>query len=499
MTMKKIISLIVSAMAGAFLSADLSAEIRMSALFTDNMVLQQKVLAPVWGTAAPGKVVTVKPSWSKHEYKATAGNDGRWMLEIDTPKAGGPHSVTVMENGGNTVIINNVMVGEVWLCSGQSNMEMPVKGWGKVLNYEQELQEAASYPEIRLLEVRRNVSPQPVDDFKADSDGWMVCSPETLAEFSATAYFFGRELNRELKVPVGLINTSWGGTIIEAWISRGALAGVKDLEKEADEVAAWPLKAEDGTAVKYSDPNWSTVLYNTMIAPLVPYAIKGAIWYQGCSNVDRAYQYRDLMTIMIEDWRKAWGYDFPFYITQLANYLQRQMLPGNSSWAELREAQDIAANVTANTEMAVTIDIGEADDIHPKNKQEVGRRLALQAMNSTYGRKVICDGPVFDGYEISGNSITLKFRSAGKGLVAKDGKLEGFAIAGADRHFHWADARIAGNTVVVTCKDVERPLAVRYAWGDNPLGNLYNSAGLPAGPFRTDDWPGWTIGKTSRR
>ena len=668
--MRKIFLAMVLLCSMSAICGKMAAEVRMSPLFTDNMVLQQRTDAPVWGTADPGAQVQVSTSWNKRVYTVNAGQDGKWMVKVATPKAGGPYSISVKENGTDSRTIDNVLIGEVWLCSGQSNMEMPVKGWGKVMNYEQELKDAAKYPKIRFLEVQRAVSPVPETEFKADADGWMVCSPETLEEFSSTAYFFGREVHLKKNVPIGLINTSWGGTIIEAWMSRESLTGVESLEKEAEWVATWPadkevrqgasdgdlqdwnnlvaafdkayvnldkdiykceyddsswdtlefpgvieqvypdlnghvfvrkeitipqawegkevkmyieavddkdctyfngtlvaegegwavervyeipahlvkagkatiamrimdtaagggingkpetfyLEGPDGSRVSLagtwkskkladysvlpprplnmkSDPNWSTLLYNTMINPLVPYSIKGAIWYQGCSNEERAYQYRDLMTLMIEDWRRAWGYEFPFYITQLASYTDYQTVPCESSWAELREAQDIASRVTASTGMAVTIDIGDAYDIHPKNKQEVGRRLALQALNKTYGLQVECSGPVYEGHEISGNVIKIRFSSVGKGLVAKGGKLEGFAVAGADRKFYWADAKIVGNCVELTCKDVERPLAVRYAWANNPVGNLFNAAGLPAGPFRTDDWPGVTVGVTVR-
>ena len=653
-----------------FLSFGMYAQVKMSPLFTDNMVLQQKADAPVWGTSDPGSEIKVLTSWNKTAYSTVAAEDGKWMLKVKTPKAGGPYEMTVYENGREVKKIGNILIGEVWLCSGQSNMEMPVKGWGKVLNYEQELKDAAKYPKIRLLQVKKLTSPHPEEDLFTDTDGWAVCSPASLEEFSSTAYFFGRELHLKKNVPVGLINTSWGGTIIEAWMSKAALEGVKDLEEEAEMVSEWPddrqqrqseyrkcvdvwnemiakcneaclnvdkdfytsriddskwaafnvpgsvetlkpgldghvlirkevlipeswsgkdlvfhssaiddrdmtyfngklvgngsgwhiartytipgelvkagkaivairimddissggiggrpediyLEGPEGQRLSLAgewkakiaadfsalpkrpmnivnDPNWSTVLYNAMINPLVPYAVKGAIWYQGCSNVDRSYQYRDLMSLMIEDWRKAWGYDFPFYITQLSSFMEYQTVPCESTWAELREAQDIAARVTKNTGMVVTLDIGDAKDIHPKNKQEVGRRLALQAMNKTYGMPVLCSGPVYEGYEISGNTIRIKFSSVGKGLVAKGGKLEGFAVAGADRKFYWADAEISGDCVVLSCKDVERPLAVRYAWANNPVGNLFNADGLPAGPFRTDDWPGITAGVTSR-
>ena len=663
--MKKMILTLALMLGMGALYAEISAEVKMSPLFTDNMVLQQKTDAPVWGTADPGAQIQVMTSWNKRVYTVNADEDGKWMVKVATPKAGGPYVLAVKENGADAKVINNVLIGEVWLCSGQSNMEMPVKGWGKIKDYEKELKDAAKYPKIRLIEVKKELSPVPKEDFVADADGWMVCSPETLEEFSAAAYFFGREIHEKRNVPVGLINTSWGGTQIEAWMSRDAFQGVKDLEQEADWVRTWPadkeeracitekgindwkelqeafdkaylnvnhdmasyvyddskwdeqkfpgwfeygfdghvfirrevmipeswsgkpvrmhiaavddrdftyfngtligemdgwtlersyeipaelvkagkavvamriidtkdeggingkddtfyLEGPDGDRVslagdwkinKVADyrafpirpvnmkdyPNWSTALYNAMINPLVPYAVKGAIWYQGCGNVDRAYQYRDLMSLMIEDWRQVWGYSFPFYITQLANYLDRQTDPEASVWAELREAQDIASRVTANAGMAVTIDIGEANDIHPKNKQEVGRRLALQALNKTYGMPVVCSGPVFEGYEIDGNVIRLRFSSVAKGLVAKGGQLEGFVMAGADRKFHWADAEIVGDCVEVTCKDVERPLAVRYAWANNPLGNLFNSEGLPAGPFRTDDWPGVSFGIT---
>jgi sialate O-acetylesterase len=368
-------------------------------------------------------------------------------------------------------------------------MEQPVSGsWCPVRNHEQEVKDA-NYPKIRLLGVQRTTATVPKDDFATYGDGWQECSPESIPEFSATAYFFGRELFLEMGVPVGLIHSSWGGTVIEAWMTKDALAGIKDLAEMAEELATWPA---DKPELKSRHPHTPTVLYNSMIEPLVPFAIKGAIWYQGCSNTERAYQYQDLMRLMIDDWRHLWGYDFPFYITQLANFTERQTEPCESSWAELREAQAMAAQLVPDTGMAVTIDIGEADDIHPRNKQDVGKRLALQAMNKTYGMKVICDGPVYEGYEVDGNVIRIHFSSVAKGLVANGDKLEGFTIAGADHKFHWADAKIVGDCVEVSCKDVPRPLAVRYAWANNPLGNLYNTAGLPASPFRTDAWPGVT-------
>lgn len=658
----------IALLAFALSFGELDAQVSLSPLFTDNMVLQQKTDAPIWGTASPGAEITVTTSWNRKKYTAVAGEDGRWMTAVKTPKAGGPYRLTISD-GSKERVINDVLIGEVWICSGQSNMEMPVKGWGRVNDFEKELKDASKYPQIRFLSVVRETSSRPEDSFSAVGDGWLVCSPESLEEFSATGYFFGREIHLEEGVPVGLINTSWGGTVIEAWTSRSALTGVAQLEKEADEVASWPQSREErynktqaakaewekammeldrasirkdttfmlsssersswksvkmpgaieavfpafdghvlirrdvdipaswegqdllmniqavddrdmtyfagchigstdgwndlrrytipGKYVKggtvmvamriidtgnfggisgtddtfylegpggervslagdweicadadfrslpaypvnmHSDPNWSTLLYNSMIHPLVPFAIKGAIWYQGCSNAERAYQYRELMPLMINDWRNAWGYEFPFYITQLANFRERKAAPGEADMAELREAQDMAARTVSNMGMAVTIDIGDAADIHPKNKQEVGRRLALQALSGAYGRSVVCSGPEFEGYTIEGNSIVLRFSSVADGLEVHGDRLEGFAVAGADRKFYWADAVIEGDCVRVSCKQVPMPLAVRYAWADNPACNLYNSAGLPAGPFRTDEWPGITIGVTS--
>ena len=648
----------------------IAAKINLCPLFSDNMVLQQRADAPVWGKAEPNATVTVTTSWNKATYTTQADQEGKWSVKVRTPKAGGPYSMTIRESDNESITLNNILIGEVWLCSGQSNMQMPVSGsWAKVTNHEQEVKDAAKYPKIRLLSVERMTSSKPEDNFTTYGDGWMVCSSESIAEFSATAYFFGREIHLKQGVPVGLIHSSWGGTVIEAWMTKDALKGVKDLGTQAEMVSGWPAEREErraksqgaveawnrlaaaydsvnvefddfkndkyddsrwdsiklpgnieqnyrnfdghvlvrksieipaewaGKSLKmciqgvddkdvtyfngvkigensgwnrartytipaelvkagkaivairimdtsgnggitgndqsfyvegtdgkkimlsgewkakkdadyslmpakpvnmYNEPYWSTVLYNAMISPLVPYTIKGAIWYQGCSNDDRAYQYQDLMRLMIADWREQWGYNFPFYITQLANYTARQTQPTESTWAELREAQTMAAQIVPNTGMAVTIDIGEAGDIHPRNKQEVGRRLALQALNKTYGMAIECSGPMYAGYEIDGNVIRIKFNSTAKGLVVKGDKLEGFTIAGADHKFYWADAKIVGNCIEVSCKDVPRPLAVRYAWAHNPLGNLYNTAGLPASPFRTDSWQGITISKTSR-
>jgi sialate O-acetylesterase len=536
-------------------------------------------------------------------------------------------------------------------------MEMPLAGWGKVLNYKEEIA-SANYPEIRLLHIQPTTSPQPLENVATESNGWQVCSPSTIAGFSSTGYFFGRDLNKKLNIPIGLINTSWGGTFAEAWTSGESLEQIPDFKSaveairkqtdnetkesynqkikdwstrvlaadqglvkktpvwantqlnetgwhtmqipclwENDNLAdfdgvVWFRKAIDipsdwegknlelhlgmvddndityfngkeigategyneeriytisGKIVKkgravisvritdtgggggiygetdkifialasdkaekillsgewkyrqavnfqdfpvpqsFRNPNRPTVLYNAMIHPLVPYAIQGAIWYQGEANTDRAYQYRELFPLMIRDWRKAWNKDFPFYFVQLANFMERKSEPQESNWAKLREAQLQTLHLE-NTGMAVIIDIGDAKDIHPKNKQEVGRRLALAAEANTYKQQIDFSGPIYRTYQIDGDKIRIQFDYA-NGLKSGDGKaLTGFAIAGSDHIFHWANAVIEGTEVIVGSPNVKFPVAVRYAWADNPACNLYNEANLPASPFRTDDW-----------
>ncbi|MBN2423538.1 MAG: hypothetical protein JXR46_07565 [Calditrichaceae bacterium] len=632
-------------------------------LFSDHMVLQQDMPIPVWGTADPNGIVTV--IFMDQKAETISDKKGKWMVKLKPVKAGGPFQMNII--GKDTLLIDDILVGEVWLGSGQSNMEMPLAGWGRVLNFEQEIQNA-DYPQIRLFQVQRSIAVQPVTDIPAE--GWQVCSPQTIAEFSATAYFFGRELHKQLNIPIGLIHSSWGGTIIEAWMSEESLQGYPEFSKTIqklrqidsllrvnkqneepanyEEIMAvwqkeiiekdrglkngkaqwaspelqdgdWPemelpttwenaglpgldgivwfrkeinipsswagkeltlcLSAVDdidstyfngevigGTfdwddpreykvpaslvqsgrnviAVRVQDnqggggiwgkadllkiklaakepislvgkwkynvgldwneleylpvnpnnPNLPTLLSNGMLDPLIPYAIRGAIWYQGESNDGRAYQYRSLFKDMIRDWRKRWEQgDFPFMFVQLANYMQTSKEPAEHTWAELREAQ-LMALTEPNTGMAVTIDIGDALDIHPKNKQEVGRRLALNALHSVYGLDLVPCGPIYKSMKINGDKIYLNFDYIAEGLLAKDkNKLVGFAIAGENRQFLWAQAEIKDNQVVVWNNTIKNPVAVRYGWDANPVCNLYNSAGLPASPFRTDDWPGIT-------
>ena len=674
--------ILLTAMA-VLLSVSLSAKVELTPLFSDNMVFQQNSQAPVWGKAAPGAVVRVTPSWNGKTYRATSDSEGNWSVKIDTPKGGfRKYSVTISD--GDPVVLQNVLVGEVWLASGQSNMQMPVESWRAVRTNQEDIAGAARYADVRLLQVSRATGMREHDYFSADFDKWKESSPETVRNFSAAAWYFGRKLMEELHVPVGLIHSSWGGTIIEAWMSEGAigaypelsasLAGVKALsdnesqrEKTFEEEIAvftreanrkdlgksggvavwarpdfddtswktlnlpamvqerWPatngiywfrksveipagwagkeltlslgpiddfdetywngeqvgsgvlwnkareytvparlvkagktvitirctddhgngglygaadllfIQGPDGQRIRLDnewkvtlsvsfegmpkstarEPNLPTVLYNAMIRPLAPFAIRGAIWYQGESNTPRACRYRDLMASMILDWRALWGYDFPFYITQLAGYKAVNDIPGDDDWAELREAQDRTTRILDRCGMACIIDLGEAEDIHPVRKREAGERLARLALSSDYGRKIVATGPRFESYKIVGQSMVVHFTDVAAGLkvipsgdFAKDrygsrnervekaesGVLSGFQIAGPDRVWHWADARIEGDRVVVSSAEVPHPVAVRYAWSANPICNLFNSEGLPAWPFRTDDWPGMTYG-----
>jgi sialate O-acetylesterase len=640
-------SLVVCAGAQA---AELTGKPFLHPLFSDNMVLQRGVKDSIWGWTTPGQHVTV--SMAGKSAAAVADADGRWLVKIGPFQAGGPYTLTV--SGAQTLTVKNVLVGDVWICSGQSNMEF---GMNMAHQAADEVAHA-DYPQIRLMTVPHCIAVEPQQTFDSQ---WLICTPETIKQgewdgFTAVGYFFGREINQQTHIPIGLVQTAWGGTVAEAWTSAESLATMQDFQpslaafsdmvqstkgltptdfakvladwwqqhdaglannngwsapdfdtatwktmtipylfpqdfllgvgwfrKEIDVPASWAGKALtlhlgpiddndvtffngvkvgniDGYNVprdytipaelvkagrnvitvrltnlggpggiygaaeqlklelagdaqatpiplagdwKYqisvdftktplpaqvgTDPNVVTVLNNGMIAPLEPLSIKGAIWYQGESNVAHAYQYRTLLPLMIQDWRAHFAQgDFPFYIVQIANYMDAPKTPVESGWAELREAQMLTAHTVPQTGLAVTIDIGEAGDIHPKNKQEVGRRLALIALATQYGKHVEYFGPLYRAMAVEGKSIRLSFDHLGGGLVAKGGKLTGFAIAGADKQFVWADATIEGKTIVVSAPQVEQPVAVRYDWANNPAGNLYNQAGLPASPFRTD-------------
>lgn len=665
---RKVIRFSLSALVCAILmilTSSAHAEVRVPAIIGDNMVLQAGMKVRIWGKAGPGERVTV--SFNSKTARATEDQQGHWQTFIGPFKAGGPFELTI--TGNNTLSFKNVLIGEVWICSGQSNMEWPLvnaKGGAEAMAQ-------ANYPEIHLFTVQKSTSASPLDDVKGS---WVVTSPETVGQFSAVGYFFGRELYDRLKVPIGLIHTSWGGTPAEAWTSYDALAATPELKPMMDRyqetlkslperqrdyeraLAQWEQKniyadpGNKGEALGYADPalntadwkkmnlpqyfetagldidgavwfrkevelpaawsdkdlvlnlttiddydttyfngmkvggigketansygtprhytvpgalvhtgrnmiavrvfdsagnggfagagqmtlgppnakenerinlaggwdykvelalepkrpDWGSrpqapgpnnqnspnVLYNAMIAPLTPYAIRGAIWYQGESNASRAYQYRTLFPLMIRDWRRAWAEgDFPFYYVQLANWQPAKAEPDESEWAELREAQTMTLH-EPRTGMAVIIDIGDANDIHPRNKLDVGHRLAVWALADTYHQKVEASGPLFDSYSIEGDKVRLRFKHSVGLQTADGGPPKGFAIAGADRKFYWAEARIDGDTIIVSNQNVPKPMAVRYAWADNPATNLYNRANLPASPFRTDDWKGVT-------
>jgi len=489
------------------------ADVKLPGVFGDHMVLQRDVPVPVWGWAEPGEKVTV--ALGGQSKAAVAGQDGRWSVKLDALPAGGPHAMKV--RGGNAVQISDVLVGEVWLGSGQSNMAMTVRG---CLNFAQE-QADAELPRIRMMTVSRTPAETPQADCKGT---WAVCSPQTVGGFSATAYFFGRTLHKELNVPVGLINSSWGGTPVQAWAAlapQQAEAKLKPLldgwKKQIDaydpdaakaayekRLAAWQERAKKAKAAgkraprrprRPGNPRMSAHrpanLYNGMIAPLAPYAIRGALWYQGESNAGRynASLYGLQLAMMIRNWRGLWGQgDFPFLWVQLPNFRTPQQAPVETSGWVIVQEEMLKTLRVPNTGMAVTIDIGEAKNIHPKNKQDVGKRLALWALAATYKKDVVRCGPLYRSMRKDGDKVVVTFDHVGGGLLAKDDQLKGFAIAGADKKFVWADAKIQGETVVVSSAEVKAPAAVRYAWAANPVCNLYNKAGLPASPFRTDDW-----------
>ena len=628
-----------------------SDEFRVANIFTDNMVLQRNQEFTIWGWAPPNAPITVE----LQNQTATVSADrlGRWETKFKPIDLGDPFSITISSTQ-QSIVLKNVLAGDVWICSGQSNMEWEVRQAG---NPQQEIAEG-NWPLIRHVRVDHVTSPSKLDD--VSNSGWKVCSPETVANFSAVGYYFARELQRELNVPIGLLHTSWGGTIIETWISpesleshpdfAGAIAKIqavaqnpqkqearakqldqwnRDFRKALEdkstewkapelddsdwisikapgswesqgyqqldgiawyrrkivlpdsweskpasislgkiddidisfingfkigstsdwtklrkyEIPANLLKAgENSIAIRVTDqaggggiigdpndmrieiagqpsislagnwkfkkseltrklgerpeqpfrgPNHPTLLSNAMVNPFLQVKAKGVIWYQGESNAGRAFQYRSLMPLLIQDWRKRFGQDFSFYWVQLANFTMPRENPGDSQWAELREAQTMALSVP-KTGQAVIIDIGEARDIHPKNKQDVGKRLALNALAKDYGKSVNFSGPMFKSVQFSGNEATIQFDHA-EGLHSQNWPLKHFQIAGNDQKFVWADARIEGNQVIVSSASIKNPAAVRYAWADNPEGcNLYNAAGLPACPFRTDSWKGVT-------
>jgi len=547
----------------------LRADVKLPAIFGDHMVLQRDAKVPVWGWADANEAVTVTAGDVK--ANATTGADGKWTATLVGLKAS-DKPIDVIVAGKNSLTLHDVLVGDVWVCSGQSNMEFQLGGgkwgFGGAHNAETEIPKA-DHPTLRLFIVKKKIAFEPQTDCGGE---WKVCTPETAPRFSAVGYFFGRDIMESQHIPVGMIGTYWGGTLAQAWTSlealkahpklsymagaferlRDNLANIRQRyetevipkwqkdrdawEKDVNEpyhaaLRQWAIdtaKAHDAgqplppkpkpakesprrPGPPDSDPNTATVLTNGMIAPIVPYAIKGAIWYQGEANAGQPKEYETLFPVMITDWRTRWGEgDFPFFWVQLANFMARNPEPTQTAdgWPGLRDAQSKTLKLP-NTGQAVIIDIGQGDDIHPKDKMDVGRRLSLAARHVAYGENLVYSGPTYDSMQIAGDKVRINFKNVGSGLTiaaapttqpdvapeAPATQLKGFAIAGEDHKFVWATAVIepmfnagASDTVYVSSPEVKEPKAVRYGWADNPAVNLYNKEGLPASPFRTDNW-----------
>jgi sialate O-acetylesterase len=464
------------------------ADVRLPQIFSTNMVLQRNIAIPVWGWAAPGEKVTVQ--FNKQTKSTRAGKDGKWKVQLSQEAAGGPFQLVV--KGKNSITVDNVLVGEVWLCSGQSNMEMNVKH-SEDKRYQKDIR-AANDPQIRHIKIKNIVSDTPSQDIEGD---WKIADDSNnVADFSSVGYFFAKKLQEELHVPIGLINSSWGGTVVETWISRDSLDKSDEFKGSVTKTYAEIKSAKSDGKVWPND--YPSLLFNGMINPVIPYAIKGALWYQGESNADRASQYSKSFPMMIRDWRARWKEgDFPFYFVQLASWNANN---GNSvkgsEWAELRESQTSTLSLP-NTGMAVTLDIGDTKNIHPSDKKDVGLRLAAIALNKLYDQQGEYSGPVYESMSVDGNKATLTFTHA-DGLWIKDNYqyLKGFEAAGADQKFHYAKAEIKDGKVIVYSDSVAAPVAVHYGWADDmPEANLYNKDGFPAQPFRTDKWKGVTDDK----
>lgn len=478
------------------------AEVRLPNVFGDHMVLQREQANPVWGTANAGESITVAMAGQLHSTVADAR--GRWQIELEPLQAGGPHTLRV--EGANTLVFEDVLVGEVWFCSGQSNMQWSIR---QSNNAEVEMA-TANNPQIRLLTIDRNGTQIPQDDFEGE---WALATSDSVAGFSAVGFLFGKRLQSALGVPIGLIDNSWGGSAAEAWVPREVL--------EAEEIYDDYIQSWDKKSAEYSDelhaekvaefeewvaagrPNprlrWPrdprsgqhrpANIYNGMVHPLIGYGIRGVIWYQGESNSGRAENYRELFPLLITTWRDLWGQgDFPFYWVQLADFREEADEPGEDAWAELREAQTMTLSLP-NTGEAVIIDVGEGRDIHPRDKQTVAHRLVRHALAKDYGFDIASESPRFASMKVDADVVTLSFDHVSEGgLYAFDTEeVKGFAIAGEDGKFVWADAVIVGkNKVRVSSESVPDPVAVRYAWASNPVANLQDRNGLPVTPFRTD-------------
>ena len=515
---KRTLSLLIAFLFVAAASA--LADVKLPHVIGSNMVLQRQMLIPIWGWADPGEKVTVK--FADQKVSTTADAQGKWLVKLAATNAAGPYRMTV--SGKNTIELTDILVGEVWVCSGQSNMRM---GLGLVINSAQEIARA-NYPNIRLFDVPLKTAGIAQQDIESE---WKACSSRNVSTdniwegwprgFSAVAYFFGREIHNKLNVPIGLIQSSWGGTRIEPWtppVGFQLVPGLQDISGQIEQAnldskkaiaeamaqyESWlppAKKAFDKSEELSSPPAWPkheldshkqpTGLYNAMIHPLVPFAIRGAIWYQGEANLNDGMMYREKMKALIGGWRKLWEQgDFPFYFVQISPFRYRWGPPSPYRLPKLWEAQT-ASLAIANTGMAVTVDISDLEDIHPKNKQEVGRRLALWALAKTYGfDDVVCSGPLYKSMAVEGDRIRISFDHIGSGLATSNGRPPTwFEIAGIDKQFVKAKAKIENNTVVVSSDEVTEPVAVRFGWHEEAEPTLMNKEGLPASPFRTDRW-----------
>jgi sialate O-acetylesterase len=490
----------------ALTAAVARADVRLSKMFSSHMVVQRDGPIHIWGWCAPGETVSAKLDGTS--ATATGDETGRWSLYLPPHAAGGPYQLSV--TGSSTIVLDDILVGDVWFASGQSNMEMPLKGFpgSAVIDHSAEEISHANYAKMRLFLVRRRPSDFPLTDF-ADEASWTVCSPETAANFSAVAYFFARDLMAKEHVPIGVIDSTWGGTPAEAWVGLDGLSADASLmpvfaaraqmtDEQANASARIAAEQREDSAARSSnlpmskhawhpDPaSWApAALYNGMIAPAVPFGIKGVIWYQGESNsgAARAPLYEKVFSTLIANWREHWHEgNFPFLFVQIANFKSSPA----EAWPVVREAQRRTLSVV-NTAMAVTIDIGNSDNVHPANKQDVGNRLSLAARALAYGEPIEYSGPLFRQATAESDGMRVWFNHIEGGLVAKGGTLQGFEIAGEDHQFHTASARIDAGTVVVTNPQVARPVYVRFGWENSPVVTLYNSAGLPASSFTSED------------
>ena len=459
----------------------------ISGAFKNHMVLQRETEAVIWGTGVPGRKVSVMGTWDNKVYRVSSDKDGKWQTKMKTPKAGGPYQVHVGD-GKKEITLNDVLLGDVWICGGQSNMQWKMRGFG--VNHWKEDVQKAKLPMIRLCDVPQVLGLEEQDNVSAS---WKVCSPNSVMTFSAVGYFFGSRLHKELNVPIGLISTNWGGSSAEAWTSEEVLR--KQFPEFKSAFAKYPGQLQEGGATYRgkNKPRWlnqrsPSACYNSMIKPLLPFSCRGVIWYQGESNVKAPEQYQTLFPAMIQDWRDRWGQgDLPFYFVQIAPFHYKT---NPMSAAFLREAQGMALSLP-NTGMVVTMDIGDPTNIHPKVKKPVSERLALLALKHTYGKsELIASGPVYSEQKIKGKKIRLSFTEIGGGLASRDGEpLTHFTIAGSNGKFVPANAEIDGDTIVVQSPQISKPKAVRFGWGSADMPNLMNKEGLPASSFRTDNYP----------